>query len=587
MGEFEPHGATRRSFLKAAGASVLAAAAATGALGIATPRTASARDGLPTTMKGVTDFNDTMDMYIDVFQTPMRSIPVRDVETDIDRQGNVAFELRDFDESEITRTEETDILVAGAGITGICAAVSASDDGTTRVLCLEKMSAGRGIFEGMGVVGGKKMEEGGNDLDKAEAMDALRNAAYYRVPVDPIKLWGDRSGEAADWLQDKFDEGDGEIETYYKEGKPNAHFFPSVQTEIAFKSPQWSEQTTKNAGGAGIFIVKDLANTFAKRSNADLRYRNAVVRLERDDGGRVTGAICKDSEGYFRVNAAKGVIIATGGFDANPQILKAWCRPEDITNYGSWCPAYGTTGDGQLMGIAIGGQMDPLPACIMNFDFGNPDAFYSGATGLRPFLGGIFINEKGVRFASEGMPFQARSNAISAQKNFGEKTWRVSSTAQLAGLDDATKDKAIKALEGIKSKGWAFEASSIEGLATQMDCPAAALRESIERFNGFVDAKKDADFNRPITETVTKIEGDAYYALLHQSSILATCSGLVVDYYCHVLDYDDEIIPGLFAAGNASGGFFSGNYPRHIFGPSIGRCITFGYVSGQNAAMGV
>lgn len=581
MEEQTTHATSRRNFLKAAGFGALAAAASTGAFG----NVAYASDALPATNHGVTDFSQTMDMYTDAFPVKMRSIPVRDVETDLDRQGNVAFEMRDFDESEVARTEETDVLVIGAGITGSCAALSASDDGTTQVLCIEKMSEGRGMFEGMGVVGGKKMAEGGNNVDKAEAMDALRNAAYYRVPVDPIKLWGDRSGEAADWLQDKFDEGEGEIQTYFKAGNPNSHFFPTVQTEIAFKSDQWSEETTSNAGGAGIFIVKDLANTFSKRSNATLRYRNAAVKLERNDDGRVTGAICKDADGYYRVNAKKGVIIATGGFDANPQMLKAWCRPEDVTNYGSWCPNYGTTGDGQLMGLAIGGQMDPLPACVMNFDMGNEDAFYSGSTGMRPFIGGIFINDKGVRFASESMPFQARSNAISAQTGFGAKCWRVVGSDQIT-VEGEEREKSFAKFEEVKAKGWAFESDSIEGLAEQMGCDADTLRESIERFNGFVDDGKDADFNRPM-EGVTKVTGDTYYATMYQSAILATCSGLVVDYYCHVLDYDNNVIPGLFAAGNASGGFFSGCYPRHIFGPSIGRCVTFGYVSGQNAAQEV
>ena len=150
------------------------------------------------------------------------------------------------------------MLVAGAGITGICAAVSASDDGATQVLCLEKMSEGRGMFEGMGVVGGKKMAEAGNDVDKAEAMDAMRNAAYYRVPVDPIKLWGDRSGEAADWLQDKFDEGDGQIQTYFKQGNPNSHFFPSVQTEIAFRS-----ECTPIADGSTWYKLTELKSCLA------------------------------------------------------------------------------------------------------------------------------------------------------------------------------------------------------------------------------------------------------------------------------------------------------------------------------------
>jgi fumarate reductase flavoprotein subunit len=583
MEEKNVHTTSRRQFLKGAGLGVLAAAASAGAFSAASPMSALASDALPANESGVTDFSDTKSMYTEVFQTPMRSIPVRDVPTDLHRQGNVAFELREFSDSEITRTEETDVLVAGAGITGSVAALSASDDGTTQVLCLEKMSEGRGMFEGMGVVGGTVMTEAGNNVDKAEAMDAMRNAAYYRVPVDPIMLWGDRSGEAADWLQEKFDEGEGGIQTYYKEGKANAHFFPSIQTEIAFKSDQWSEQTTNNAGGAGIYIVKDLTNTFSKRSNATLRYRNAVVCLERDDSGRVTGAICKDSDGYYRVNASKGVILATGGFDANPQMLEAWCRPEDITNYGSWCPNYGTTGDGQLMGLAIGAQMDPLPACVMNFDMGNEDAFYSGATGMRPFLSGIFINEKGVRFASESMPFQARSNAISAQKDFGAGCWKICGSNALASLDEASLQKSMDKFEEVKNKGWAVDADTIAELAEQMECDPDTLQASVDRFNGFVDAQKDDDFNRPMSG-VSKVEGDHFYAIRYQSAILATVSGLVVDYYCHVLDYENEVIPGLFAAGGASGGFFSGNYPRHIFGPSIGRCVTFGYVAGQNAA---
>lgn len=574
---------SRRSFLKAAGASMLGAAAAAGAFGNAGKAFAVGEEATsPSAVTGVTDFSETMGMYSDVFPRPIRYIPVLDVESDIDRQGKVAYEPGEIDEGSIVRTEETDVLVVGCGITGSCAALSASDDGTTRVLCLEKMDVGRGMFEGMGVTGGPQMEEAGYEPDVAEAMDRMRHAAYYRVPIDPIKLWGERSPEAAAWIQEKFDEGEGEITTHFVENNPNAHNFEVPQTEIGFDSPQWSDQTKNNAGGAGIYIVKDLSNTFSKRENADLRYNTPVVKLERDDSGRVTGAIAKDAEGYFRVVASKGVILATGGFDANPQMLKAWCRPEDIANCASWAPNYGTTGDGQLMGLEIGAQMDPLPAAIMNFDFGSPESFYSSNLGITSLVAqGIMVNESGRRFASESMPFQARSNAIGAQKHYGESTWRVASTAQVAA------PTVLEALEPFKEKGWAFEADSIEELAGLMDVPADVLKETVDTYNGFVDAGKDTDFNKPISERTTKIEGEKFYAIKHQSSILATVSGLVVDYYCRVLDYDNEVIPGLYAAGGASGGFFHTNYPRHIFGPSIGRCVTFGFVSGESAAKGV
>lgn len=569
---------SRRDFLKASGIAMLGAAAAAGAFGaqVAFADEEAVATYQPT--KGVTNFNETDGMYAEVFPKDVRYIPVIDAKTDMKRQGKVAFELREIGADEITRTEETDVLVAGAGITGTCAALSASDDGTTQVMCVEKMDVGRGMFEGMGVAGGKAMTEAGYEANVVDAMDALRHAALYRVPVDPIMLWGRRSGEAADWLQEKFDEGEGQIQEAFHENKPNAHGFDVPQTEITFSSPQWSEQTLKNAGGAGIYIVRDLANTLSKRANVDLRYKTPIVQLIREDGGRVTGAICKDAEGYFQVNAKKGVILCTGGFDANPAMLKAWCRPEDICNAASWCPNYGTTGDGQLMGLAIGGQVDPLPAAVMNFDFGSPDSFYSSNLGITSLVaGGLMINEKGIRFASEALPFEARSNAISAQAHYGENCWRVASSAQVANPD------VLEALKPFEEKGWAFQAPSLEELAQMMDVPAETLVASIERFNGFVDAGLDEDFGRPM-EGVKKVEGDTYYAVKHQSSILATVSGLLVDYNCNVLDYDDNPIPGLYAAGGASGGFFSGNYPRHIFGPSIGRCVTFGYVSGQSAA---
>ena len=84
-----------------------------------------------------------------------------------------------------------------------------------------------------------------------------------------------------------------------------------------------------------------------------------------------------------------------------------------------------------------------------------------------------------------------------------------------------------------------------------MEVAADTLVAEVARFNGFVDNKLDEDFNRPMEKAV-KIEGEKYYAIKHQSSILATVSGLVVDYECRVLDYDNEVIPGLYAAGGAS-----------------------------------
>mgnify|MGYP000441210468 CR=1 FL=1 len=186
-----------------------------------------------------------------------------------------------------------------------------------------------------------------------------------------------------------------------------------------------------------------------------------------------------------------GVILATGGFDSNPAMLKAWCRAEDIAACASWCPNEGTTGDGQLMGLAVGGQMDPLPAAIMNFDFGSPDSFYASNLGITALVSaGIMINEQGRRFASEGLPFQARSNAITAQRHYGTDTWRVASTTQL-GANAAT---ILEKLEPFKEKGWAFEASSLDELAGYMNVSADTLKAEVARFNALAMVRAHQGF---------------------------------------------------------------------------------------------
>ena len=87
--------------------------------------------------------------------------------------------------------------------------------------------------------------------------------------------------------------------------------------------------------------------------------RCPAVQLIREDGGRVIGCIAKNGDGYVRINASKGVLLATGGYDANPELMEAWTRPEDYASSSWWNPGWGTTGDGHLMGIKAGAQMDP------------------------------------------------------------------------------------------------------------------------------------------------------------------------------------------------------------------------------------
>lgn len=119
--------------------------------------------------------------------------------------------------------------------------------------------------------------------------------------------------------------------------------------------------------------MQDVAKT--AYDTVDLRFSTPAVQLTTGSDGSVTGVIARDADGYFQANASKGVILATGGYDANPEMMQAWTRVEDYAYSSWWNPAWGTTGDGHMMGLAIGAQMDPIPHPVMNFRWGTPDSF--------------------------------------------------------------------------------------------------------------------------------------------------------------------------------------------------------------------
>ncbi len=257
--------------------------------------------------------------------------------------------------------------------------------------------------------------------------------------------------------------------------------------------------------------------------------------------------------------------------------MEAWVRPEDYAYSSWWNPGWGTTGDGIMMGIKAGAQIDPIPHPVMNFRWGTPDSFADVRTWNAVYFG-ILVNGRGQRFVREDAPFQVVSNAQNAQPGYGKNCWYIFDEAMSEGIE-AGYDEFVE-------KGWLYEGETVEELAEAIGVDPAGLAETVERYASFFEGGKDEDFARDLTVTMP-FTGGKLYAFTTNSNILATVGGLLIDGNCSVLDMNDTPIPGLFACGNASGGFFAGNYPRHIPGTSIGRAITFGYVAAENAVNGV
>ncbi|MBE6465562.1 FAD-binding protein [Denitrobacterium detoxificans] len=567
---------SRRNFVGAAalGAMAMGAAAITGCSGGAAKSKSAEKAASTASGSAAGD-------YQNIYSDGVNLMPARKA-TCPGPRGPVAFESN-VDASAIKRDENFDVVVVGAGVGGLIAALKAADMGA-KVLLLEKMTRGRGCFECFGAVDAKVQKEAGTQIDRAVLLDEIYRSAYYRIRPDAPRTYVERSGEATDFWQEMLNKGaNGFVITPVAEA-PATNGFPAmtqfIPSELGFyDSPALPQSASVRSGLSGIYVcleMQDIAKN-AYPNNIDMRFSTPAVKLERDSDGRVTGVIARDDNGYFRANASQGVILATGGYDANPEMMEAWTRPEDYANSSWWNPCWGTTGDGHMMGLAVGAQMDPIPHPVMNFRWGTPSSFADFRTWNAVYLG-ILVNGRGQRFVREDGPFQVVSNAQNAQPAYGKNCWYIFDDGMSEGLENG-------GFEEFKSKGWLYEADTAEELAKACGIDPEGLKATLERYAGFFANGRDEDFDRDLTQTAP-FTGGKLYAFTTNSNVLATTGGLCIDGNCSVLDVNDAPIPGLFACGNASGSFFAGNYPRHIPGTSIGRAITFGFVAAESAVNG-
>ena len=501
-------------------------------------------------------------------------------------KGPIAFEDREISASEIASTETVDLLVIGAGISGLMASLRGADLGA-KVLCVEKMSKGRACFECFGAVN-SKVRPDVDGTSRLKLIDELHRSAYWRVRPQAINTYVDRSGEATDFWADILAKGSNGFIITPVEEAPNTNGMPDIPTELGFyDTPTLPPDAGVRSGYSGMYVCLEMQDIAAANyPNLEIRNSTPAVQLVQDGSGKVTGAIVKNPDGsYSQIEATKGVILCTGGYDANPDMMKAWVRKEDYISSSTWNPGWGTTGDGHMMGLKVGADMDLIPHPVMNVRWGNPDSFYDARV-WNPIWYALNVNPDGKRYVNEDLPFQAVSNAQNAQVNYGAGCWQIFDSTML-GFSSEEIALAEDAMAEFEAKGWAHSASSIQELAEACGMNAEGLQETIDTWNASVAAGVDSEFNRFIIPEVTlPFTGPTYYALCTNSCILATVGGLMINENCQVTDVQGQAIPGLYAAGNASGNFFAGNYPRHIPGTSIGRAITFGYVAADHAVKG-
>ncbi|WEV51095.1 FAD-dependent oxidoreductase [Lactobacillus sp. ESL0731] len=488
-----------------------------------------------------------------------------------------------------------DVIVVGGSNAGGFAAAAAAEKGQ-HVLVIDKSSTTEHLYRHwLGGVNTKAQKKAGVEINKKDLAQYLTAFTQDNVDQKLIWTWINKSGETLDWLEEKilrprgehlYNEPDAYWETMINRAFPTEH-----HVSIDDKSDD------KNYG---LYVIE-----YAKNKGAEYRYNTKLEHLITDDSGRVIGAKVLDvtTNEHYKIYS-KAVILCTGGYGANKELLKKW-NPT-VLDKCCYTQSPRDDGSGIIAALEIGAAKDQEAASII-FDRGlvpvgtkSKDTYiidwrnHQYNLGSFPFLK---VNLKGERFFNESAPYQFDMNALMHQPGHMEiLIWNQELMENLKELhtlgcsrvgwpgNKAVPERIAQNDERIK-KGLVKKANSIEELASKLDLPKDTLMKTVNRYNKLADEGNDIDFGKEKFRLVS-IEKPPYYGAWFSGVLLSTLDGLHINDRMQVLDHDCNPIFGLYAAGNCSGGFFWGSYEDRVPGLTCSHAQTFGRLAGQYAASG-
>jgi fumarate reductase flavoprotein subunit len=477
-------------------------------------------------------------------------------------------------DKDIKETLTFDVVVVGAGASGVPAALSARENGATVAVIQKAPFALSQGNSGTGI-----------NLDKSDkaGVEALiaRIIADSNHRCNPalVRQWAYNSGEAVHWVIDRAKRGGSPVvdQGNMQQGSIVKYAGYNLDFVTSFFGPK--PYTT----GDGI---RHLAVT-AEKAGVKFFYSTPADQLVQNASGEVTGVIAKGRDGKFtRFIARKGVIVATGDYQNN-KAMSDYFLP-DLKYMGR--KQIGKTGDGFNMIYWAGGVIEPIGHTKMLHDFDAGPALMCDM----PFLA---VNREGKRFVNETVEMSLLNNYLRDAKNAGHyaqvfdadyMTQAAKWPGRLYSPDDLKNwmpDVPGPKKGVFESQLNTFVADTLEELAKKLEIlDTAALMASVKRYNEIVASGQDTDFGKP-KEFLVPVEKPPFYGIHRRVRVSAICSGMVVDESHRALNADGKPIKGLWVVGNLGGGFYGGvDYPLTVFGMSLGRCYTFGYLVGRQVA---
>jgi 3-oxosteroid 1-dehydrogenase len=313
------------------------------------------------------------------------------------------------------------------------------------------------------------------------------------------------------------------------------------------------------------------------------------------DGGRVAGVLATRNGADVLVKARRGVIVGSGGFEHNESMRKQFQQaPIGV----DWTVGTASnTGDGIEAGARVGAALDQMDSAWWGPMIPLPDGPYF-CLSERTLPGNIFVNAAGNRFVNEAAPYGDVVHVMYAQNPTAPDipAWMITDQQYRNRYLFRDISPLLPYPDAWYQGGAVFQDWTVEGLATKIGVPPAALRATVTRFNALARAGKDTDFHRGYSAydayyadptnlpnpCLATLELPPYYAMKIVPGDLGTNGGMRTDARARVLRADNSVIPGLYAAGNASAAVMGRGYAGA--GSTLGPAMTFGYVAALDIA---
>jgi fumarate reductase flavoprotein subunit len=474
-----------------------------------------------------------------------------------------------------------DVVVIGAGASGLSCAVQAAKDGLTCAL-LEKEAhtGGSSAFaEGHAAFESDEQAKRGITVTKAQAFDTYLDYSHWRADPSIVTRFVENAATTIVKLRDE----EGVV-------------YEGVEVTAV---DQPNELVTWHLPEGEVARVIELLEADARARGVDIFLSTAATTILQDETGKVTGILATDSDGADVRLGAKAVVIGTGGYACNPELIDKYTRYDHLGDKLINVGGTGNTGDGLRMVLDAGGVEHPSIGTLLLFPIMRDKTItsHTNAAGFQPYF---WVDARGKRFTDEviGLNFGNAGDVVAGLP--GAMFWSVFDTATIdhlvqdgnevgLGIYVRNGEKLVNLPTEIEADAAdptrtnVVKADTIEQLATKMGVDPAVLRAEVDAYNAACERGEDTRFHKP-AKYLLPVSSGPFYAVKMETGVMITMGALRIDDHMRCLDKTGTPIPGLYSVGCDAGGLFGESYSLPIPGSANGFALTSGWLTADDIA---